>query len=785
MHVGYIVKVKELRKHENADRLQIATFFGNDTIVDLSVSIGDMGIYFPIDLQLSEEFCKVNDLVRRKDENGNPAGGYLDPGKRNIKAVKLRGEKSDGLYLPLSCLDYTGVKKLEEGATIDVVNGHEICCKYIPKRTRTPGEPNKVNKTRKHKIPYAPLFKEHADTEQLAYNKAAFRNGDFVEITLKMHGCFVYDTKVRMGDMSTKKISTINVGDMVMGYNFDTQSFEPTKVVNVWHNDKSNKWNKIKISRNHILGDKRGYITATYNHPFWSKELNCWVEAKNLAPGMKISTGFPSAILTQMQKEILLGLYLGDGSLSTYDGKTAEMQHSAKHDKEDYVDYLANISNGLIYKENKHYISEYGTEMIRDRTHRSADMYNYFSDKVNGKAILQNFVTDFSPLSLAIFYMDDGSLAHTEKQRDRASFAICDYEDTQVIQQCFNKLGLNPVMYKDSRGYNRIRLNADDAFKMFDMIYKYIPSAMRYKLPEEYRDKEFIAPVDTEKYITNGMVWSEQEVLENIVDTANHYEYDLETELHNYIVGYAVVHNTSARTGYLPVLTGQKRSLLDKILRREGTPIYDWGYASGTRRTVLEDFGNGGFYGNNEFREKHAKQFEGKLLKGETAYYEIVGYTTNGTAIMGDGDNKKVGDKEFVKKYGKTTTFSYGCEVGESDMYAYRMTMTNEDGDVVEYTPDFMRYRCEQMGVKYVPLFWRGIIPDGVDAGDWITAKAEEFYDGADPVGKTHIREGVVCRIVNRPKFAAYKHKNFFFKVLSGIIVDSAKTDDEDILSEM
>ena len=40
------------------------------------------------------------------------------------------------------------------------------------------------------------------------------------------------------------------------------------------------------------------------------------------------------------------------------------------------------------------------------------------------------------------------------------------------------------------------------------------------------------------------------------------------------------------------------------------------------------------------------------------------------------------------------------------------MTMTNEDGDVVEYPPDFMRYRCEQMGVKYVPLMYRGLIPE-------------------------------------------------------------------------
>jgi hypothetical protein len=208
---------------------------------------------------------------------------------------------------------------------------------------------------------------------------------------------------------------------------------------------------------------------------------------------------------------------------------------------------------------------------------------------------------------------------------------------------------------------------------------------------------------------------------------------------------------------------------------------------TGTRRTVLEGT-DGGFYVSNEFREQHAKQFEGKLWKGEEVYYEVVGYTTTGQTIMGQCSNKKLNDKAFVKQYGDITTFDYGCEPCYSDMYVYRMTMTNEDGQVVEYTPDFMRYRCEQqMGIKCVPVMWRGRIPDSHNGeiqmdnftpGEWIKAIAEHYYDGPDPIGKTHVREGVVCRIVNRPKFAAYKHKNFAFKCLEGIVKANAEAPD-------
>lgn len=437
-HAGYIVKVKNVRPHSNADRLQIATFFTNDVCIGINVPIGELGIYFPSDLQLSEEYCEYNNLVRKKDDAGNDIGGYMDPNKRNVKAIRLRGERSDGIYMPLSSLEFTGadLDKFKEGDTITIVNGHEICKKYIPKRSNR-GSCSTRQSSKKKQVPIAPLFMEHADTEQLAYNLSAFRPGDQIEITLKMHG-------------------------------------------------------------------------------------------------------------------------------------------------------------------------------------------------------------------------------------------------------------------------------------------------------------------------------------------------------------------TSQRTGYLPVFTGYKKTLLDRILRRDGKPQYDWGDVSGTRRVVLENY-EGGFYGDNEFREIHSKKFEGKLWKGETAYYEVVGYQNGSNPIMGTCSNKKLNDKEFIKQYGEKTVFSYGCEEGKSEIYVYRMTMTNEDGNVIEYTPDFMRYRCEQMGINCVPVLWKGYIsekfpivirkdnlPDLVisNAGEYAEYLAEKYNDGPDPIGKTHVREGVVVRIINRPKFCAYKSKNFSFKVLEGIIKDTSDAPD-------
>lgn len=797
-HCGYVVKITELRKHSNADRLQVATIFGNSVIVSLDTHIGDIGVYFPVDLQLSEEFCQVNDLVRRKDEKGNAAGGYLEPGKRNIRAMKLRGEISDGLYLPITCLaEFTKVSDLNVGDTIDVVNGHEICCKYVP---RVNNEWRAKSKKTADKIVPAdtfPTFFKHVDTAQLAYNLNDFKNGDIIQLTLKMHGCFTSEMKVRMFDGALKKIKDIVVGDQVLGYNFESNRFEPAKVLNCFHNDKSSNWRKIKFSRKGLLGDKRGYINCTYNHPFWWKEQNNWIEAKDLIPGMKISTLASSYIFSERQKEVLIGMVLGDGYYSTYhNNHSAEIQNSSK-DKE-YLNYLASILGNCYEVENKEYKSGYGSTIYRGRTCRSADLSNYCRNLFvndNGNKLTDDIVKVFTPISAAILYMDDGSLAHSEAQSDRALIAICDYNehDAKIIQECFRKFDIDSVYYVDNRGYLRLRFNEDDAEKLFALISPYIPDCMRYKLPKNYPNN-FVQLEALNGH--NGYVFTEQEVLENIVDNSTHYEYDLETSLHNYVVGNALVHNTSGRTGYLPLIK-HKQSWLDKILKKPGKEYTEYDYVTGTRNVVLDSTHKGGFYDDNSFRLAMASKFEGKLHENEQVYYEIVGWTNpNGAPIMATGDVPK----EYQNQYGKTMVFSYGCnehgEFGYSadsyppccDIYVYRMTMVNDNGDVVEYSPAQIKYRCEQIGVKVVPEFETFIIPEDVNPGEYVMRKVEQYYDGPDPIGKTHVREGVVARILNRNNFAVYKHKNYLFKTISGLIVskvdENAKID-EDILEEM
>ena len=155
-------------------------------------------------------------------------------------------------------------------------------------------------------------------------------------------------------------------------------------------------------------------------------------------------------------------------------------------------------------------------------------------------------------------------------------------------------------------------------------------------------------------------------------------------------------------------------------------------------------------------------------------FYEIVGWVDGEKTIMGRCSNKLIKDKEFTKQYGPETIFSYGCDVGKNDAYIYRITMTNPDGYSVELPWEQVQKEAEKLGMKCVPTFERFVYTTWED----LMERVEKYCDGVDPVGKTHIREGVVVRIDNRSKFTAYKHKNFSFKVLEGVIKDTADAPD-------
>ena len=241
----------------------------------------------------------------------------------------------------------------------------------------------------------------------------------------------------------------------------------------------------------------------------------------------------------------------------------------------------------------------------------------------------------------------------------------------------------------------------------------------------------------------------------------------------DYIVITEKVHGTSQRLGNvqdIKPLTGAKK-FVAKLFGLG--PIMKWRDIVGTRRTVVQIDNQGGFY-SKDFRFEASQPFFGKLYKGETIYYEVIGYADE-RPIMGTVDNEKLGP-EFVKAYGKKTTFSYGCEPGKFAIYVYRITLTNEDGYSMDYTWEAIEKRCDELSVPFVPVLFKGPVSDLTGAEQYedtsklIEDLAELYVQGPSTIDSTHIKEGVVIRVEGTSCPKTYKHKSFEFKVLEGII---------------
>jgi len=177
---AYIAKIKT-SPHPNADRLQVGFVCGAQVIVGLDTADGELGLYFPSDGQLSKEFASANDLVVRKDENGNKLNNAYFDEKRRVRAQGFRGVKSEGFWVPLSYLTFTkyDLTKLKEGDAFDELGGVPICNKYFTKATQA------AIGTKK-RIKFNVEMPEHGETTQFRF--VMIPRDATIHITEKEHG---------------------------------------------------------------------------------------------------------------------------------------------------------------------------------------------------------------------------------------------------------------------------------------------------------------------------------------------------------------------------------------------------------------------------------------------------------------------------------------------------------------------------------------------------------------------------------------------------------------------
>jgi hypothetical protein len=223
-----------------------------------------------------------------------------------------------------------------------------------------------------------------------------------------------------------------------------------------------------------------------------------------------------------------------------------------KKEHEDYLNWCLRGLTNIAYKEDKEYISGYDSTMVRGHTYSSFFIKNYFKDLINenGVKIVPDWVADeITPIALAFWFMDDGSLGHHPDQEDRADFATCAFDDNsmKVLQKGLKKFNIN-ARIANTDGYNRLKINSIDADLFFNLIAPYVPPIMQYKLPERYRGGPGWLPNEETGVFKRHMVEQTITSIEKI--NKNYEKYDIETETHNFFANDILVHNSSAHLSW-------------------------------------------------------------------------------------------------------------------------------------------------------------------------------------------------------------------------------------------
>ena len=202
-YAATIIRLPEPINLDNLDNLRGVPVFGCQALIEKTHEAGELMVAFTAETQLSDELCKVANLYRHAEKNADPEKtGYLDDNRR-VRAIKLRGERSDALVLPISCLTALGIprEELVEGLRFDSYGDKEICRKYVIKVPKS-GEDTRRDKKLKDAFRRVDekMLPEHISTDSYYWNRGLFKDDDDIVVTMKAHG-----TSVRISN------TTVNV----------------------------------------------------------------------------------------------------------------------------------------------------------------------------------------------------------------------------------------------------------------------------------------------------------------------------------------------------------------------------------------------------------------------------------------------------------------------------------------------------------------------------------------------------------------------------------------------
>lgn len=198
----------------------------------------------------------------------------------------------------------------------------------------------------------------------------------------------------------------------------------------------------------------------------------------------------PQKEISQRQKSIIFGSLLGDACLKSRTNASAYLSISHSIKQKEYSNWLYNELRVICHNPPKEYISkgkyitfDFQSESRKDLLEIRSKIYT------PSKKVSKWWLDNLDALSVAVWFMDDGTLSYVNKIKSIYSFATNSFsmEENYLLSDFLqSRFGITsevkPITKKSGIQYNLIV--SDGAFDKFTkLIETNIVECMRYKLP--------------------------------------------------------------------------------------------------------------------------------------------------------------------------------------------------------------------------------------------------------------------------------------------------------------
>lgn len=245
----------------------------------------------------------------------------------------------------------------------------------------------------------------------------------------------------------------------------------------LWHEYVENKRSKKNIREE--LGISERAVTLYLKR--YGIKVRSPQEATNITFGLE---NMPTE-LTEIEKQVLYGSLLGDGTLTIKSkwSKNATFQEGHCLRQGEYLKWKAeqlkrfkpvvrelNLKN----QENRYQLYTSPAPVLND-------LYKKFYNK--RKIVTEELLNELTPLGLAVWYMDDGSYIRTKNSLNSVIYTNCfSYDEHEIMQEWFNKKWNLDVRIVKHGKYFYLRFPVAKTITLHNILRQQIHPSMKYKI---------------------------------------------------------------------------------------------------------------------------------------------------------------------------------------------------------------------------------------------------------------------------------------------------------------